>query len=90
MHIERALKLFVCLMVFLVLLFLSAVGKVHAQQAPQQPPASPEVQALSSKLMDEISSNIQMRTFIVQAQERIKQLESELASSKAPPKTASK
>lgn len=44
----------------------------HTQQ---QVPQSPMEQAMAQKLMEEINTNLQLRSQLVQANEKIKQLE---------------
>lgn len=46
--------------------------------AAQQPAQSASEQAMASKLMEEINSNLQARTTIVQQQQRIQQLEADV------------
>jgi len=64
---------------FTILLFVAAPA--WAQQP--QPPASPEVQALGNKLMEEIQSNIQLRTQLIHAQAQAKTQAEEIAKLKA-------
>jgi hypothetical protein len=58
--------------------------------AQQGPPPSAEVQALGGKLMEEINSNVQLRTQIIQAQGQIKTLSEENAKLKASTKADAK
>jgi len=62
----------------LALMFVSL--PVLAQQGP---PPSPESQALGGKLMEEINSNVQLRTELIKAQAQLKALQEENAHLKA-------
>jgi hypothetical protein len=51
--------------------------------AQQGPPPSPEAQALGGKLMEEINSNVSLRTQLIKSEAQIKMLTEENAKLKA-------
>jgi hypothetical protein len=65
------------LLIVLALLVLSA--PVLAQQGPP----SPEAQALGGKLMEEINSNVTLRTELIKTQAQLKSAQEENAKLKA-------
>jgi hypothetical protein len=67
---------------------LLLVTPAFAQAAPQQP--SPQQQALGQKLLEEINSGIALRAELLQAQQKIKELQetkcdAKTAAPSAPP-----
>jgi hypothetical protein len=68
---------------FILAVLLLVAMPAFAQQ-PQQP-ASPMEQALGQKLMEEINSNIQLRTQLVGMQDQIKDLQAKLKPQDKPP-----
>lgn len=62
-------------MIRILLILLAFTTAALAQAASPQPQSTPLEQSLSQKLLEEINSNIQLRSQLITAQERIKQLE---------------
>jgi hypothetical protein len=66
--------------IFLLLVLLPMVA--FAQPQPSSPPL-PEVQAVGGKLMEEIDSNIMLRTQLIKMQTQLKAAQDENAKLKA-------
>lgn len=73
---------------FFVML-VAASSLAHAQQAASPPP-SPELQALSNKLLEELQSNIQLRAQLIALQAQMKTVADENAHLKASVKAEAK